>query len=334
MTKNRDRLELYALHKQVASGDAPNESIATSSDAEMAKFNAWKTKRGMTQDEAMRNYISECDRQIRIYGTTAVSATQTPTTTPSAEQTMELQHDTVAISRGLAAIPLLCAAASETRPAYLSRLRSTSPNDGWWAKQEPLCAEPMTLWATPETLVLYLAAFTERLSLFVGGDDFKKYSLPLKPSALQAFLWALHNTLLAIWISVILICTALGSISILSRTILFGSNTTNVPLETTFETEVAPSGKICRELCLPHQALSIRLVGLSLWPLVLISDITETVLKSAGTVMAGITYIAIITFTWWYWLAVLPWLAFMAVCLSISLGIGFFLIELSGLQST
>jgi acyl-CoA-binding protein len=332
---NRDRLELYALHKQVASGDAPTESIATSSDAEMAKYNAWKSKRGLLQEEAMRNYVSECDRQMRVYGTAVISATQTPTTTPSAEQTTEQQqqHDAMAISRGLAAIPLLCAAASETRPAYLSRLRATPHTDGWWSKQEPLCAEPYSLWATPETVVLYLSSLTERLSLFVGGTDFQSYSLPLKPSALQAFLWPFHNTLLALWVAVIITCTTVGSIVILSRTLLYGSNTTNVPLESTLEGEVIPSGKISRELCFPHQALSVRLVGLSLWPLVLICDVTETVLRSAGTVAAGMVYIAIIALSWWYWLAVLPWLAFMGVILSISLGFGFFLIELAGMQN-
>jgi len=337
---NRDRLELYALHKQAASGDAPSEAVAASSDGDMAKYNAWRSKRGMTQEEAIRSYITECDRQMRVYGTAAVSSTQTPTTTPSEAQPADLQQPqqhnqeaSAAASRGLAAVPLLCAAASETRPAYLSRLRTTSPTDGWWSKQEPLCSEPSSLWATPESILLYLSSQIERFSLFVGGSDLKNYSLPLKPSVLQSFFWPLHNALLAVWVAVIIICTVVGSLAILSQTLLYGSNTTHVPLERTLEDVVTPTGKVCNELCSPHQALSIRLVGLMLWPLVLICNITDSFEESVGTVVAAMLHLALMAISWWYWVMVLPWLTFLGLCLSFTLGFGFFVIELAGMQN-
>lgn len=70
---NRDRLELYSLHKQAVSGDAPTSTNGTnidvSSPAEKAKYNAWKSKMGIETKEAMRRYIIECDRQIQMYGT-------------------------------------------------------------------------------------------------------------------------------------------------------------------------------------------------------------------------------------------------------------------------
>jgi acyl-CoA-binding protein len=64
---NRDRLELYALHKQSVSGDAPpvttveEESSSSSlSVADKAKLAAWRTKRGMVQADAMQRYVEEC----------------------------------------------------------------------------------------------------------------------------------------------------------------------------------------------------------------------------------------------------------------------------------
>ncbi len=66
---NRDRLELYALHKQSVSGDAPpvttaeeeeSSSSSSLSVADKAKLAAWRTKRGMVQADAMQRYVEEC----------------------------------------------------------------------------------------------------------------------------------------------------------------------------------------------------------------------------------------------------------------------------------
>lgn len=63
---NRDRLELYALHKQSVSGDAPaatteDATASSNSVADKAKLAAWRAKRGMTQVEAMQRYVEECE---------------------------------------------------------------------------------------------------------------------------------------------------------------------------------------------------------------------------------------------------------------------------------
>jgi acyl-CoA-binding protein len=61
---NRDRLELYALHKQSVSGDAPatdDDLSSSSSVADKAKLAAWRTKRGLTQADAMQRYVEECE---------------------------------------------------------------------------------------------------------------------------------------------------------------------------------------------------------------------------------------------------------------------------------
>eukprot|EP00581_Thalassiosira_minuscula_P011532 CAMPEP_0183712180 /NCGR_PEP_ID=MMETSP0737-20130205/7385_1 /TAXON_ID=385413 /ORGANISM="Thalassiosira miniscula, Strain CCMP1093" /LENGTH=414 /DNA_ID=CAMNT_0025940759 /DNA_START=99 /DNA_END=1339 /DNA_ORIENTATION=+ len=236
---NRDRLELYALHKQSISGDAPidNDNLVMSV-AEKAKLSAWRTKRGMSREEAMSRYGEECDRQLRVYGTAVAPGTAaaqgggaggTPAGTYSApsrmqhtgkqtqqqqqqqrsypQQSQQQQHSQQAAAstseqttgtgsttpstpqntpannnneeeeegrgvllcpRGLAAIPLLCAAASESRSAYLARLQVTHPTNGWWAKQEPLCLEINNPLSLPEKLVLCLATQVEQLSLIVS----------------------------------------------------------------------------------------------------------------------------------------------------------------------
>ena len=64
---NRDRLELYALHKQSVSGDAPatdDDVSSSSSVADKAKLAAWRTKRGMTQADAMQRYVEECECRV------------------------------------------------------------------------------------------------------------------------------------------------------------------------------------------------------------------------------------------------------------------------------
>ena len=81
-------MELYALHKQAISGDAPHQMLASATQAERSKWNAWKAKRGLSQTEAMRLYLQESDRQIRVYGNgnnnnNNTSSIQTPQNTPN-----------------------------------------------------------------------------------------------------------------------------------------------------------------------------------------------------------------------------------------------------------
>jgi len=167
--QNRDRLELYALHKQAVSGDAPPQTSndETLSVADRTKIVAWRTKQGMTKSEAMTRYVEECDRQQQVYGTMADgdgggsllsngSSTSSPVPATTITKTTVARtnggeatgssggsNEAAAAAdyvsgggggllcpRGLAAVPLLCAAASESRSAYLARLQLTHSSNG------------------------------------------------------------------------------------------------------------------------------------------------------------------------------------------------------------
>eukprot|EP00586_Coscinodiscus_wailesii_P016500 CAMPEP_0172496974 /NCGR_PEP_ID=MMETSP1066-20121228/94723_1 /TAXON_ID=671091 /ORGANISM="Coscinodiscus wailesii, Strain CCMP2513" /LENGTH=366 /DNA_ID=CAMNT_0013269541 /DNA_START=50 /DNA_END=1150 /DNA_ORIENTATION=+ len=335
---NRDRLELYALHKQAVSGDAPSQvDKSDATPADKAKLNAWRSKRGLSQAESMNLYVAECDRQQRVYGfkptqqtTTASAASSstvspggTPTNTPAAEgQTSNVLRT----PRGLAAIPLLCAAAAESRTAYLTRLKSTSVSNGWWAKQEPLCADPGTIFAAPENMIIHLASGAERISLSIDPEV-----VPLPLTVVQSFFWPLHNILLSIWILLIFICTLIGSIIITTKTILMGTKRTGISLNSLFLEEINPSAKAANALCASHQALSVRLVGLTLMPLVTICDVASGTVRTTGILSGAILFVIAGITTWWYWICVLPWLAFASTCFVVFVCGGCFaLIELAG----
>ncbi|OEU19937.1 hypothetical protein FRACYDRAFT_182222, partial [Fragilariopsis cylindrus CCMP1102] len=64
---NRDRLELYAYHKVAVSGDAPSSLSNAANAAERAKYQAWRSKSGKSQEDSMRLYVQEADRQLRVY---------------------------------------------------------------------------------------------------------------------------------------------------------------------------------------------------------------------------------------------------------------------------
>ena len=180
--KNRDRLELYALHRQAVSGDAPTISAGNNQQwnaTDRAKYNAWKSKAGLSTTSAMQQYIQEADRQVRVYGTSPTSVQSKNShgsNDASQEQQQQRHHQSHAhpappppppTSRGLAAIPLLCAAASEQRISYLRRIQSTSYYNAWWKRQEPLLAPPFTVLAIPEHVLLYIATCVETISLYV-----------------------------------------------------------------------------------------------------------------------------------------------------------------------
>lgn len=157
------------MHKQAVSGDAPPQTSndETLSIADRAKIVAWRTKQGMTKSDAMTRYVEECDRQQQVYGTMAdgdgggsllsngssTSSPVVPTTaitktavarTNGGEATGSSGGSNQAAAtddvssggggllcpRGLAAVPLLCAAASESRSAYLARLQVTHLSNG------------------------------------------------------------------------------------------------------------------------------------------------------------------------------------------------------------
>ena len=366
---NRDRLELYALHKQSVSGDAPTSDPPAASVADKAKLNAWRTKMGLSQQDAMEAYVVECERQVQLYGTrddgsrsssagggggssaeqqqssggptstqsTPMYHSSTPQNTPAAAAAQNNNNDNnnddgvLLCPRGLAAIPLLCAAASESRSAYLARLQVTHPSNGWWAKQEPLCLEVNNPLSIPEKLIIGIACQIERISLVVSEYMGNGHAVSLlSPRVLQAFLWPVHNVFLSIWILWILICTYLGSMVSMSQTLLFGAKRTNTPLGRLFLEEILPAARAVESLCEPHQTISVRMSGLALMPMMILCDVANGVVGRLGILVGSVVFVGMGACGWWYWLCVLPWLAVCSVCLAVMSGWCFGLIELSG----
>lgn len=313
--QNRDRLELYALHKQAISGDAPG-SLATQTPGERAKYSAWRAKSGITQQEAMRLYIQESDRQVRVYGLTPMTPDNTPALENNSSSSAQ-QHQ----PRGLAAIPLLCAAASESRQAYLRRLANTRPEQAWWNRQEPLCATPGGVLALPETIVIKLAALLEFISLNSEGNI-----IPFPPAVVQSFLWPLHNCLLALWMGIILVYTAWTAGLELLQTVLWGSRRTGLSLPGVWKDQIQFSSQSVHTLTESHQPLSARLVGLTLLPYAVMVAITSGPPAAWGSLL----YCAALGFTWWYWCLVLPFLALCLLGTAVMAGNCFALIELAG----
>jgi len=342
--QNRDRLELYALHKQAVSSDAPQpQPNQKQSPAEKAKLNAWGTKRGLNQSQAMSAYILEADRQLLVYGT---STSTTPTNTPAGEGDENVSFSGASTSvlltpRGLAAVPLLCAAASESRKAYLARLGNTAHSgNGWWMRQEPLCSDPGSLAALPELIVLTLAVFIEKASLYVQMDPGIRRlldGLHVGPGVIQSLVWPMHNVLLAVWMLVIFLSTLTGSALVTLKTMFLGSNRTGVSLESVFSQEIRPCKNCAASLVEAHQAASVRLLGLALYPLGFLCNLSDTlgtrIASNSGTQLfaASGIYVACAAMFWWYWFFVLPWTAVVGLTIAFNTGWCFGLIELAGI---
>lgn len=342
---NRDRLELYALHKQVVSSDCPQQTPSKSlSPAEKAKLNSWRTKRGLSQSQAMNAYILEADRQLLVYGE---SATTTPTNTPAGEENNDsgsrsaMSGSVMLTPRGLAAIPLLCAAASESRHAYLTRLAcTTNANNGWWRRQEPLCADPGSLSALPEIIVLTMAGFLERASLYVQMDPKARSVLDtvsVGPGVVQSLVWPMHNFLLVIWILVIFLSTLTGSSLITAKTMFLGSKRTGVSLESIFSQEIRPCKTCVDSLTDTHQAVCVRMMGLALYPLGILCEFSDSLKSkiplnaSAQVFIASGMYVVCAAVCWWYWFWVLPVVSLIGLTIAFNTGWCFGLIELSGI---
>jgi len=293
--------------------------MSTQSSGERAKYAAWKGKSGLSQQEAMRQYIAESDRQVRVYGMTP---SQTPENTPALEQGQSpAQTQQQPQPRGLAAIPLLCAAASESRQAYLRRLANTRIEQAWWSRQEPLCATPGSFLALPETITIKVAAVFEYLSLTAEG------TIPFFPHpVVQSFFWPLHNCLLALWMGIILIYTAWTAAFELMQTVLWGSRRTGLSLPGIWKDQVIFSQQSVYTLTESHQPLSARIVGLCLLPYTVVVAVTS----GPPALWASIFYCVVMVATWWYWCLVLPFFAGCLLCSAIVAGNCFALIEMAG----
>ena len=301
------------MHKQVVSGDAP-QSLSTQSAAERAKYQAWQAKAGLSRSEAMRLYVQESDRQLRVYGSQPIyrqqQQQQTPQNTPALLQNGRTQQQQRQ-PRGLAAIPLLCAAASESRHAYLRRLANTSNDQGWWGRQEPLTAIPGSIFALPEALLLGTATLIERISLTAEGY------VPIVPiDVLRSFLWPTHNSLLSLWMAYILVATAWAAAVELCQTLVWGSRRTGLTLDIIWTEQVVWCAQSVTSLVEPQYALTTRITGLFLWFLTLLTSLANT---PTSIVWKSVLYITFLCLTWLYWLVLLPFLGVGLLYLSLFL---------------
>lgn len=274
----------------------------------------------------MRLYIQECDRQVRMYGSTS----QTPQNTPSLTGGNNGNHagGSGSAPRGIAAIPLLCAAASESRPAYLRRLTNTLIENAWWSRQEPLCASPGTLWSVPETAVIGVASLVERMSLTLFRGD-----TPIPQKVLQSFLWPMHNSLLSTWMGLILVYTVLGAAVEFVQTLFWGARRTGLSLQFIWSEKVQLSADSILTMCEAHQPLSARLVGLALLPFTAVVAFIGALQSATGgnlLVAAGMYVFVMFIATWWYWFIVLPWCGAFFLWFAFLSGGCFAVIEMAG----
>ena len=346
---NRDRLELYAYHKVAVSGDAPSSLSNSANAAERAKYQAWRSKSGKSQEDSMRLYVQEADRQLRVYGSAAVPIphsntyhtnqesmspnvnSRTPQTTPANNNAGE-SSSVSNIPRGIAAIPLLCAAVAESRKAYLRRLGQTSIETAWWKRQESLCAPPGSLTALPESFLLSIARFIEHITLtppghggggvMLGGGGVNVRNL------IASFCWPLHKCLLVCWMLIILYITTFRSALNTCGIIVWGSRRTGLSLNREWIEIVPLVGHSIQIMCESHQPLTCRLVGLMLLPFSsLVSFINRTI---TNITLASSSMILILCVTWWYWLLTIPFLMGTLLCTAFSVGFCFVLIEFAG----
>ncbi|MBN1947724.1 MAG: acyl-CoA-binding protein [Bradymonadales bacterium] len=65
---NAELLNLYALYKQGTIGDVTGEKPGRLDFKGRAKYEAWSQKKGLSKEEAMRQYIAVVDMLIAQYG--------------------------------------------------------------------------------------------------------------------------------------------------------------------------------------------------------------------------------------------------------------------------
>ena len=333
------------------SGDAPdtmpykpNTTSSNKSMADKAKFNAWKSKRGMTQEHAMMRYSEECERQLRLYGNSSSDSN----TSEEAKNKMNSKVKTSkkernSIPRGIAAVPLLCAAAAETLEAYKARVLSSSiqpsRRSGWWRHQEPLCADPGTLLAFPEHAVIYTA------QTFVEQWVIPSSTVPTATEkVLIAASYPIHNILIASWVVFIYICTLMGSAAVIAKTLVLGKKRVQSgSIPDILEDTIEPLASSTLALNSTRQALSIRLIGFLVGtPMRLICRMSSSIasafmvddsksgINSHMVVVAALFHTWACVFTWFYWLCVVPWAAVLGILwIGIGLGVCYGIIELA-----
>lgn len=64
---NDELLELYALYKQATEGDNTGEEPNPFDFKEKFKWNQWNTKKGLSSDDAMQQYVALVDSLLAKY---------------------------------------------------------------------------------------------------------------------------------------------------------------------------------------------------------------------------------------------------------------------------
>lgn len=277
----------------------------------------------------MRLYLQEADRQLRVYGSVGakiphpsnktVRAPRTPQTTPASHNNAQHALPPSSIPRGLAAIPLLCAAAAESREAYVRRLAHASESAWWWIRQEPLCAAPGSLGAIPESLLLWVARFLEHVALTTPWRNL-----------VASFCWPLHKSLLVLWILVILYVTVLGSSANILTILVWGSRRTGLSLDQEWMEIVPLVALSVSVMCEPHQPLTSRLVGLVLLPFSSLIGFLNRNITDTSVTLASFSMVAAVVASWWYWLLTVPFLMCSLLWTAFGVGFCFVLIEFAG----
>lgn len=333
---NRDRLELYALHKQAAAGDCNTDKPVNKGVAEKAKWSAWRSKSGLSQAESMSRYIAECDRQVRVYGSKAGPSTTTvensssqPVPTTPASSDNPNSPSSGSLLRGIDSVPLLASAASEPQQNYMQRLAIMNTNQSWWSRQNPLCgpASPSSpsLSSKLENCIISVGTFVETRAL--SNKSFG----PLPPSSIHAFVFPFHVLLLTFWIVLIYLLTIPTTLYLVIKTALLGSNSTGVTLNQLIENSITPTSTVASSMMNDKKnSLPARFIGLALTPLVIITDLTLSLNENAGDFVAASMYTFGVLITWWYWVFVLPWVAVAMGWVGMGYGVCLSVIEFAG----
>jgi len=59
---NDTMLKLYSLYKQATTGDVQGKRPGFTNPVGRAKYDAWKKEKGMSQDDAMQQYVDLVDK--------------------------------------------------------------------------------------------------------------------------------------------------------------------------------------------------------------------------------------------------------------------------------
>jgi diazepam-binding inhibitor (GABA receptor modulator, acyl-CoA-binding protein) len=64
---NEELLDLYAFFKQATEGDASGDRPGGFDFKAIAKFDAWASKKGITEDQAMQDYVNLVSKLQQSY---------------------------------------------------------------------------------------------------------------------------------------------------------------------------------------------------------------------------------------------------------------------------